>query len=79
MRLAEFALYVAPFLLFAVWRLAAARGIPSSAALALAAGALLVMMGVLVLISRNRALPPGSEYVPAQLQSGRIIPGHGAR
>lgn len=79
MRLTEIALYVAPFLLFAIWRLGAARGVPSLAALTIAAGAVLVMIGVLIWFSRNRALPPDSVYVPAQLQNGHVVPGHAAR
>jgi len=76
LRLSELALFVSPFLLFGVWRLAAAYGFPSGTAVVLAAGALLVMLGVLMWVGEERALPPGAAYVPARLEHGRIVPGH---
>jgi hypothetical protein len=76
LRLSEFALFVSPFLLFGVWRLAAAYGFPSATAVVLAAGALLVMLAALMWIGEERALPPGAGYVPARLENGRIVPGH---
>jgi hypothetical protein len=76
LRLSELALFLSPLLLFFVWRFAVARGIPSPAVVAVAAGALLALLGGLLWFSTNRALPPGAAYVPAQLQDGRIVPGH---
>jgi membrane-associated phospholipid phosphatase len=76
LRLSELALFVSPFLLFGVWRLAAAYGFPSGTAVVLAAGALLVMLGMLMWVGEERALPPGAAYVPARLEHGRIVPGH---
>jgi hypothetical protein len=78
LRLSELALLVSPFLLFGVWRLAAAYGLPSTTAVAVAAGALLVMLGALLWFGEERALPPGAAYVPARLENGHIVPGHGA-
>lgn len=77
LRLSELVLFLSPFLLFGAWRLAARRGIPPAAVTA-AAGALLAMLGGLLWLSADRALPPGSGYVPAQLEDGRIVPGHGS-
>ncbi len=79
LRLTELALLLSPFLLFGVWRLAAAYNVPSAATLTVAAGAVLLMLGALLWFSRESALPPGSLYVPAQLRDGRIVPGHAAR
>ncbi len=79
LRLSELALFVSPFLLFGVWRLAAAYGVPSATAVVVAAGALLVMLGVLVWFGEERALPPGAAYVPAHVENGRIVPGHAGR
>ncbi len=76
LRLSEIALFAAPFLLFGVWRLAAVYGFPSAAAVVVAAGALLVMLGALIWFGEERALPPGAAYVPARLENGRIVPGH---
>jgi hypothetical protein len=76
LRLSELALFASPFLLFGVWRLAAAYGFPSMTAVLVAAGALLVMLGVLTWFGQERALTPGTAYVPARLENGRIVPGH---
>ena len=76
LRLSELALFVSPFLLFGVWRLAAVYGFPSGTAVVLAAGALLVMVAALMWFGEERALPPGAAYVPARLEHGRIVPGH---
>jgi Family of unknown function (DUF6111) len=79
LRLTEIAMFVSPFLLFGAWRFAVARGIPSTAMVAVAAGVLMVMFGVLLWFSQEGALRRDVSYVPAQLQDGRIVPGHGAR
>ncbi|MGH7155367.1 MAG: DUF6111 family protein [Acetobacteraceae bacterium] len=79
LRFGELALFLSPFILFAVWRLAIARGYPSLSAVTAAACALLVMLGILVWYSREASLPPGETYVPARLENGRVVPGHGAR
>jgi len=76
LRLTELALFLSPFLLFGVWRLAAARGIPSGATVAVAAGALIVVLGVLLWFSEEGAMPGDATYVPAHLQDGRVVPGH---
>jgi Family of unknown function (DUF6111) len=79
LRLTEIAMFVSPFLLFGMWRCAVARGIPSTAAVAVAAGALVVVFGVLLWFSQEGALQGDASYVPAQLRGGRIVPGHGLR
>jgi hypothetical protein len=79
LRLTEIAMFVSPFLLFGVWRFAVARGIPSKGMMAVAAGVLVMMFGVLLWFSQEGALQGDMSYVPAQLQDGRIVPGHGAR
>jgi hypothetical protein len=79
LRLTEIAMFVSPFLLFGVWRLAVARGIPSTATVVAAAGVLVVIFGVLLWFSQEGALRKDASYVPAQLEDGRIVPGHAAR
>ncbi len=76
LRLAELVLFLSPFLLFGVWRFAAARGIPSGATVAAAAGALVIVLGVLLWFSQEGAMPGDATYVPAHLQDGHIVPGH---
>lgn len=75
-RFVELTLFLSPFLLFGVWRFALARGFPSTPALAAAAGLLVLTIGLLLWLIAHRALPPGTSYVPARLEHGRIVPGH---
>jgi Family of unknown function (DUF6111) len=79
LRLTEIAMFISPFLLFGVWWFAAARGVPDTATVAVAAGVLLVVFGVLLWFSQEGSLQGNAVYVPAQLEDGRIVPGHGAR
>ena len=78
LRFAELVLFVAPFVLFAVWRLMAFEGRPSVRVLIGTASALLVLAGILVWLSEDAALPPGSDYEPARLLNGQVIAGHAA-
>ena len=77
LRLVELALFLAPFAVFAVWRLVAVDG-PSTRLLLAAACLLAALAGVLIWLSQDEALPPGSTYVPARLQDGKVVAGHGA-
>jgi Family of unknown function (DUF6111) len=79
LRFAELALFLAPFLLFAVWRFMAVEGGPSVRIVALAACALALLAGALIWLSQEDALPPGATYQPARLQDGKVISGHAAR
>jgi hypothetical protein len=78
LRLAELALFLAPFVLFLVWRFTAIDGGPSVRAVAIVACALALLAGVLIWLSQDDALPPGATYEPARLQDGRIVAGHAA-
>ena len=78
MRLTELLLFLAPFAAFIAWRLTAGSGGPSRPVLIGAACVLVVLAATLVWLSRQNALPPGTAYVPAELQDGRIVPGHAA-
>lgn len=75
MRWAELALFLAPFALYAAWRLAAARAQPGLLWGTLAAVAVLVAGTVWLGVTRR--LDRGERYVPAHLEDGRIVPGHG--
>jgi len=74
-RWAELALFVAPFVLYAAWRIAAARAEPRIAWSV--AGAVAVLAAGTVIWGITRSLGPGQHYVPAHLEDGRIVPGHG--
>ena len=78
LRAAELALFVAPFVLFFLWRFMAIEGGPSVRAVAVAACVLALLAGVLIWLSQEDALPPGASYEPARLQDGRVVSGHAA-
>jgi hypothetical protein len=78
LRIAALALFLAPFAAYLIWHLTAARGGPSSAALAISACGLVVLAVALVWFAMRERLGPGEVYVPAQLEDGRIVPGHAA-
>ncbi len=67
-----------PFAAFIAWRLSVGIGGPPISLLIGFACALALLAGLLVWMSQERVLPPGTTYVPAQLQDGRIVPGHAA-
>jgi hypothetical protein len=77
-RLTEFVLFLTPFALFLVWRLTAGIGGPPRVVIIAAAAALATLAALLVWYSQDDALPPSATYVPAQVQDGRIVPGHAA-
>ena len=76
LRLAELVLFVAPFVVFAIWRFMAVEGGPPTRVVAVMMCVLLLIAGVLVWLSRDEALPPGVGYEPARLQDGKVISGH---
>jgi hypothetical protein len=76
LRLVELSLFLAPFAIFAIWRVMATEGGPSVRVVVAAACLLAVLTGVLVWLRREEALPPGTAYAPAQLQDGQIVSGH---
>ncbi len=78
LRFVELALFVSPFVFFAIWRAVGAAGGPSLRMVAAAACVLAVLAGVLIWLSQDEALPPGTAYAPARFEDGRIIAGHGA-
>jgi hypothetical protein len=71
-------MFLAPFAAFVAWRLTLGSGGPPRTVLIAAACAVIVMTAMLVWLSQQRAIVPGAAYVPAQLQGGRIVPGHAA-
>ena len=78
LRLTELALFLAPFAAFVVWRVMATEGGPSMGVVLAAAGALVLLAGLLFWLSREDALPPGTAYVPAQVHNGQVVSGHAA-
>jgi hypothetical protein len=75
LRLAELTLFLAPFVIFAVWRYSAMEGGPPIRLVVAAACILVLMVGTLVWLSQERTLPPSTEYEPARLQGGQVTSG----
>ena len=75
MRWAELALFLSPFALYAAWRIAAARAQP--AVLWAAVGAVALLAAGTIWFGLSRRLERGETYVPARIEDGRIVPGHG--
>jgi hypothetical protein len=77
----ELALFLAPFVLYAIFLLATRAGVmdPSSwpwATLAwLTIAALVLVVGSFVVIAQFSGSPPGSTYVPAHIEDGKLVPG----
>ena len=76
LRLVEVALFLSPFVFFAIWRAVGTAGGPSIPVVAAAACVLAVLAGALVWLSLHQALPPGTAYAPARLEDGKIVAGH---
>ncbi len=75
MRWVEVALFLAPFALFAAWRLSARLARPSLL-WGMIAVVLVLAVGT-VLFGLSRRLPPSDAYVPARIVDGKIVPGRG--
>jgi hypothetical protein len=78
LRLVELALFLAPFVLFAVWRFMAVEGGPSVRVVTIVACVLAVLAGALIWLSQDDSLPPGATYEPARLQDGKVVSGRAA-
>ena len=79
LRFVELALFLSPFVFFAIWRAVGTDGGPSMRLVVAAACVLALLAGTLVWLSLHQALPPGTAYAPARLEDGRIVAGHGAQ
>ena len=75
LRYAEIGFFLLPFLLYAAWRLLGTRA--TSGLLWTGVVVLVLLAAATVWFGLDRGLPPGARYVPAQLRSGNIVPGHG--
>jgi Family of unknown function (DUF6111) len=77
----EFALFVAPFVLYAAFLYATSVGVlhPSAWTInrvsALFIVSLALMIGSFVVLANFSGAPPNSVYVPAHLENGKLIPG----
>jgi hypothetical protein len=77
----EIALFLTPFVLYAVFLLATRAGalhpdswsLPKLAALLIAS--FVLMIGSFLVFAQFSGAPPGSTYVPAHVQDGKFVPG----
>lgn len=79
LRLAELLVFLSPLAAYALWRVTLARGEGPSPRLLLAILAGLLLFGACLAWFglRGDRLAPGERYVPAELQGGQVLPGHG--
>ncbi len=79
--LTEISLFVAPFVLYAVFLWLTKAGVmdaqswPLSRLAWLTMAALAMVVGSFVFFAHFSGSKPGSEYVPAHLENGKFVPG----
>lgn len=79
--LTEVAIFLIPFVLYALFLLASRSGVftstswPQRVVLRLTVAALLLTIASLVLLANFSGAPPGSTYVPAHMENGKLVPG----
>jgi hypothetical protein len=79
--LTELALFLAPFAVYAIFLWATRAGVldPAHWSLSrlawLVAAALLLVIGSFVVLAQWGGDPPGSAYVPARVEDGKVVPG----
>ncbi|MGH9806086.1 MAG: DUF6111 family protein [Terriglobia bacterium] len=77
----EIALFVAPFVLYAVFLWATKADLlhpdswPVSRIVWLAIAALTLVVGSFIYFAHFTGAPPGSTYVPAHMENGKFVPG----
>ena len=79
--LTEVALFLAPFVAYAVFLWATRAGVFDSEAWSrprlawLTIAALVLLLGSFLVLAQFPHAPPGSTYVPAHVEDGKFIPG----
>jgi len=79
--LTEFALFATPFAIYAIYLAATRADVLDLAAWTLpvvawlTVSALALMIASFVLVAHFSGAPPGSTYVPAHIENGRLVPG----
>jgi hypothetical protein len=77
----EFALFAAPFVAYALFLWATRAGVldvsswPLPRLMWLTIAALALVIASLLLLAEFGGSPPGSTYVPAHMENGRLVPG----
>jgi hypothetical protein len=65
-----------PFVVFVAWRLLAPTSGPPRVLVIAVSLAVVSMAGLLLVLWYEEAEPPGTGYVPARLDNGRVVPSH---
>jgi len=79
--LTEVALFLVPFIAYAVFLWATRAGVlhpdswPFHRIAWLTAAALVLVIGSFVVLAQFSGAPPGSTYVPAHVEDGKLVPG----
>jgi hypothetical protein len=79
--LTELALFLAPFAIYAIYLWATQAGVlhpeswPLPRLVWLTIAALLLMAGSFVVLAQWGGDPKGSQYVPAHMENGQLVPG----
>jgi hypothetical protein len=77
----ELALFLAPFVVYAIFLIATKSALleraswPPKTLASLAIAALILMIGSFVYLSHFSGAPPGAEYEPAHVEDGKLVPG----
>ena len=74
MRFAEIALLALPFMVFVAWRVLAPSAGPPRVLVIAVTATVLAMAGLLLALWYEEAEPPGTRYLPAHLENGRVMP-----
>ena len=72
----ETALFLVPIAVYAIWRVTAVQGGPSSRALIAGVTAVVILGASLVWYVRAERIDPTATYIPPRIEDGRLIPGH---
>ena len=79
--LTEIGIFLIPFALYAAYLVVTRSGVftPDSWTLkivgALTVAALVLLLASLVLLAQRTGAPPGSTYIPAHIDDGKLVPG----
>jgi hypothetical protein len=73
-RIVEIALFLAPFAMFATWRIFFPGVLLSRGMMGVIGAILIVVFGTLVWLRQEDAEPANATYVPAALEGDRITP-----
>jgi Family of unknown function (DUF6111) len=79
--LTEIALFLAPFIVYAIFLWATRAGVMNPEAWSLprvawlVIASLVLMLGSFIVLAQWGGSPPGSTYVPAHIEDGRFVPG----